>query len=63
MNIGEKKEFVGYVDKYDDACQFETDKTAYSKNVVLVIDELLRTGIKDCEKYKITIKKLEAEMI
>lgn len=63
MNIGEKKEYVGYVDKYDGACQFETDKTVYSKNVVLTIDELLRTETKDCEKYKITIEKLEAEMI
>ena len=63
MNIGEKKEFVGYVNKYDGACQFETDKTVYSKNVVLAIDELLRTETKDCEKYKITIEKLEAEMI
>lgn len=47
MNIGEKKEFVGYVNKYDGACQFETDKTVYSKNVVLAIDELLRTEAKD----------------
>lgn len=63
MNIGEKKEFIGYVDKYDGGCLFETDKTVYSKNVVLAIDELLRTETKDCEKYKITIEKLEAEMI
>ena len=48
MNIGEKKEFIGYVDKY---------------NVVLAIDELLRTETEDCEQYKITIEKLGAEMI
>lgn len=63
MNIGEKKEFIGYVNKYDGACQFETDKSSHSKNVVLAIDELLRTETEDCEKYKITIEKLEAEMI
>ena len=63
MNIGEKKEFIGYVGEYRDTCLFETDKTPYSSIVVLAIDELLRTETKDCEKYKITIEKLEAEMI
>ena len=63
MNIGEKKECIGYVCKYDGACLFETDKSSHSKNVVLAIDELLRTETEDCEKYKITIEKLEAEMI
>ena len=63
MNIGEKKEFIGYVGEYSDTLLFETDKTPYSSIVVLAIDELLRTETKDCEKYKITIEKLEAEMI
>lgn len=63
MNIGEKKEYVGYVGQYSDTWLFETDKTSYSKNVVLAIDELLLIETKDCEKYKITIEKLEAEMI
>lgn len=59
MNIGEKKEYVGYVGQYSDTWLFETDKTSYSKNVVLAIDELLLVETKDCEKYKITIEKLE----
>ena len=63
MNIGEKKEFIGYVDKYDGGCLFETDKASYSMIDVLAIDELLRTKTEDSEKYKITIEKLEAEMI
>ena len=63
MNIGEKKAFIGYVGEYSDTWLFETDKTPYSSIVVLAIDELLLTETKDCEKYKITIEKLEAEMI
>ena len=59
MNIGEKKEYVGYVGQYSDTWLFERDKTSYSKNVVLAIDELLLIETKDCEKYKITIEKLE----
>ena len=59
MNIGEKKEYVGYVGQYSDTWLFETDTTSYSKNVVLAIDELLLIETKDCEKYKITIEKLE----
>ena len=61
--LTEKKEFIGYVGEYSDTWLFETDKTPYSSIVVLAIDELLRTETKDCEKYKITIEKLEAEMI
>ena len=62
MNIGEKKEFIGYVGEYSDTWLFETNKTPYSSIVVLAIDELLGIKTKDCEKYKITIEKLEAEM-
>lgn len=39
MNIGEKKEFIGYVGEYSDTWLFETDKTPYSSIVVLAIDE------------------------
>ena len=63
MNIGEKKEFIGYVGEYSDTWLFETNKTPYSSIVVLAIDELLGIKTEDCEKYKMTIEKLEAEMI
>ena len=38
MNIGEKKEYVGYVGEYSDTWLFETDKTPYSSIVVLAIE-------------------------
>ena len=37
MNIGEKKEFIGYVGEYSDTWLFETDKTPYSSIVVLAM--------------------------
>lgn len=58
MNIGEKKEFIGYVGEYSDTWLFETNETSYSSVVVLAIDELLGIKTEDGDKYKITIEKI-----
>lgn len=53
-----KKEFIGTIAMDNGIWVFETDKSIYSANVPIAIDELLETETENGERYKITIEKM-----